>query len=211
MAVIETGDGTGNLQTIESNKSGRAVVLPRGAGYSVSAITGTMAAALAANSSIFVMRMNPSSTVLAFITRINIDWVTIAAFTTPVTAGRRLSLVRGSGAAASSGTATATMFKKDSSAAASQFNASVGGDARIATTGALTVTGITFETEERMANMLSSSGAAGNKNTDIMTGDASQAHPIILRPGELLALRNPVAMDAGGTWQVGILVDWYEK
>lgn len=31
------------------------------------------------------------------------------------------------------------------------------------------------------------------------------------RSGQLLAVRNPVAMDAAGTWQFSITVDYYEQ
>lgn len=211
MAVIETGDLTGHLQTIESNKSGRVIIMPRSQGYSVSAITGTMAAALAVNSSCFVMRLNPGSTVNAYITRLALSWVTIVAFTTPVTAGRRLSVFRGSGAAASSGTAIATAFKKQSDNSNSQFHSAAGGDMRVSATAALTVTGITFEAEEKFMLHLVGSGAAGNTKNQEYVGDASQAHPIVVRPGELIAVRNPVAMDAAGTWQLAVDIDWYEK
>lgn len=211
MAILESGDATGHLQTIEDNKAGRAVVLPRGEGYSVSTITGTMAAALAVNSTVFAMRLNPGSPVAAYITRLAISWATIAAFTVPVTAGRRLSVFRGAGAAASGGTAIANPFKKDSQVANSQFRSTAGGDIRVSTTAALTATGITYEVEEKFVVHLVGSGAAGNtKNADYV-GDAAQAWPILLRPGELLAVRNPAAMDAGGTWQMAVDIDWYEK
>ncbi len=28
--------------------------------------------------------------------------------------------------------------------------------------------------------------------------------------GQVLAIRNPVVMDAAGTWQLAVAVDWYE-
>ena len=40
--------------------------------------------------------------------------------------------------------------------------------------------------------------------------DANQHTPIILQPGQLLAVRAPVAMDAAGTWQFSITADYYE-
>lgn len=40
--------------------------------------------------------------------------------------------------------------------------------------------------------------------------DANQHTPIILQPGQVLALRAPVAMDAAGTWQFSITADYYE-
>lgn len=213
MAIIESGDGTGFKQTVEDNNSGRIVILPRGIGYSLTVITGTMAAALAANSTVFAMRLNPSSTKRAFITRLFASWVTIAAFTVSITAGRRLSMFRGVGAAASGGTAIATTFKKESTSAPSQFGSTLGGDIRVATTGTLTTTGITFEAEEKFTLHLTGSGTAGAGapvRTDTFVGDIGNSWSIIIRPGELLSIRNPVAMDAGGTWQLALDFDWFE-
>jgi site-specific DNA-cytosine methylase len=56
----------------------------------------------------------------AYITRVRLMYTTIVAYTTPVTAGRRLGLYRGAGAAASGGTAIADFTQKDASAPASQ-------------------------------------------------------------------------------------------
>lgn len=39
---------------------------------------------------------------------------------------------------------------------------------------------------------------------------ASESCPIILEPGQLIAIRNPVVMDAAGTFQVSVAVDWHE-
>ena len=56
-----------------------------------------------------------------------------------------VDVVRGSGAAASGGTSIPASLRKRSSAGPPQMDLAEGGDMRIATTGALTVTGITFE------------------------------------------------------------------
>ncbi len=203
LAVIE------NLDTGLNVVDGAAYVAvrPAGDGYSISGHSGTVAAALGANSSVFAMRLDPGTTRLAYIERIRIQFTTIVAFTTLVSAGRRLALFRGSGASTAGGTA-ASAVSKDSTSQPSEFLAVQGGDSRIASTGALTVTGITFETDPIAVFSLTHVGAAGAFSEWVW--DANQHTPIILQPGQLLAVRAPVAMDAAGTWQFSITVDYYE-
>lgn len=180
--------------------------------YSLSSVTGTIGAALAANSSVFAMRVDPGSSKNAWIRRMRITYTTIVVYTTPVTAGRRLALFRGSGAAASGGTALSTAIPgKDSTAANSEVQTSEGGDARISTTGALTVTGITFEAQELATMSLVHVGAAGASFDQEWLWDSGPEHPLVLRAGQLLAIRNPAAMDAAGTWQAAVTVDWCEN
>lgn len=38
----------------------------------------------------------------------------------------------------------------------------------------------------------------------------AESQPIQLDPGQALLIRNPQAMDAAGTWQLAVAVDWYE-
>lgn len=208
MAQIQ-GPG-GDVMVVESaGKAGRVVQVPRGAGYVLATQTGTMAAALGANSLVFAMRLDPSSSVRAFIDQLVIDFTTIIAFTTPLTAGRRLGLYRGAGAAPSGGTAIATVAHKHSTAAASQFKASEGGDARIATTAALTDTGITWESDPIALIPLLHLGAAG-AHEKFSLDFASEHHEVILEPGQVLGIRNPAAMDAAGTWELTVNAQWRE-
>lgn len=209
---ITLTDANGVNHQHESNvKSGRVVIAPRGDAFSVSSQTGTIAAALAANSSVFAMRLDPSAAPKrAFIERVRLAFTTIVAFTTSITASRRLALYRGALAAASGGTAIATVAKKHSASADSEFEAAQGGDIRIASTGALTVTGITFETNEFATMPLTHVGNAGNFLEEIFEFATTESAPIVLEPGQLLAVRNPAAMDAAGTWQLSVRVDWHE-
>lgn len=203
---------SGNIQEIISRKSALVSLQQRGNAFSLSSVTGTIAAALGANSSIFTMRLDPGAgNKKAYIERVRLTFTTIVAFTTPITAGRRLAIYRGSGAAASGGTALTTVAKKHSSSADSEVEVAQGGDARISTTGALTVTGITYETNEFATMSLVHVGAAGNFLEEVFEFNASEGAPIVLDPGQLLAIRNPVAMDAAGTWQLSIRTDWYEE
>lgn len=212
MSFLQDGRGIAANQAVEAtSKAARVCVVPRTTNsYAVAATSGIIAAALAANSSVFAMRLDPGAGVRAYIERMRVQVTTLTAFTTPVTAARRLALFRGSGAAASGGTALTPAAKWTAAAALSQFTAAEGGDARIASTGALTVTGITFETtslrEMSMAH-IGASGAFAEHNLEFSAGESC---PIILEPGQLIAIRNPVVMDAAGTFQLAVSVDWHE-
>jgi hypothetical protein len=208
---VQARGNAGVIAEVEPNRGLRSSIVCRGEGYSVCATTGTMAAALAANASVFAMRLDPSAgTRLAFIERIRLQWTTVVAFTTPVTVGRRLELYRGSGAAAAAGTAIAAAAQKSTTDQLSEFNTAQGGDMRISATAALTVTGITYETTPFAVMTLSHLGAAGAYGEVVFEFAATESAPIVLQPGQLLAIRNPAAMDAAGTWQLGVRVDWHE-
>lgn len=208
------GNPSGTGVDADAYKLGlRTGVVPRGAGHSISSVTGTIAAALASNSSVFAMRLDPAAgaSYKAYISRIRLQYTTIVAYATPITAGRRLALYRGAGAAASGGSGLTTAAKRDTADGNSQFNSAEGGDARISSTGLLTVTGITFETQEIRTCSLVHVGAAGasfEQSWEFNPGDA--AAELVLNQGELLAIRNPAAMDAAGTWQLAVNVDWIE-
>lgn len=209
--MILQGVVTGNTAEVTSKKSGLVSLQQRGDAFAVSSITGTIAAALGANSSVFTMRLDPSSAKRAYIERVRLQYTCLVAFTTPLTAGRRLALYRGSGATPSGGTAIATVAKKHSVSADSEMEAAQGGDVRISTTGALTVTGVTFETNELATMSLVHVGNAGNFFECVFEFASTESAPIVLEPGQLLAIRNPAVMDAAGTWQLSVRVDWYEE
>jgi hypothetical protein len=185
------------------------LLIPRGVAFCATGVTGTMAAALAGNSTVFAMRIDPGSSVLAYIERIRIMYTTIVTYTTPITASRRLALFRGSGAATSGGTALVPV-QKNTTLATSECLIANGGDIRISTTGTLTVTGITYETDPIRTMSLVHVGTAGNYVESLFEFHAGECAPVVLQPGQLLAIRNPAAMDAAGTWQMAINVDWYE-
>ena len=207
MAIIETG--AGSTQVLVENSAARTIVIARGVSHCVTGVTGTVAAALAANSTVFAMRLDPSSPVLAYIERIRIMYTTIVSYTTPVIESRRLALFRGTGAATSGGTALVPV-QKNTTSASSECLLANGGDIRIATTAALTVTGITYETPPIGTMSLVHVGNAGNYVESLFEFHAGECAPVILQPGQLLAIRNPAVMDAAGTWQMAVNVDWYE-
>lgn len=212
---LEGGDGAAKkacaVDTSASSLDALCItVLPNVGGAQLSSVTGTIAAALGANSSVFCMRLDPATSVNAYIYEVQLRYTTIVAYTTPVTAGRRLALFRGSGAACSGGTGL-TIAPTDDSTLNSEVSTAQGGDARIATTGALTVTGITFEADPIFTCGLVHVGAAGASTDCLWNKDSVNESPLILRPGQVLAIRNPAAMDAAGTWTLAVTVQWYER
>lgn len=209
MAIFKGGNKA-NSEVVVEEGAARTMIVPRGSGYAASATTGTIAAALAVNSAVFSMRLDPGSTVRAFIERIRLQWTCIAAFTTPVTVGRRLELYRGSGAAHTGGSAITAAHKKSPTSGGSEFDTALGGDMRVASTSALGASGITFEAPAIRSLSLVHVGNAGNFIERLWEFHATEAAPIQLEPGQLIAIRNPVVMDAAGTWTLGVDVDWHE-
>lgn len=210
MAVLQDPMVPANMARFEAGGSQRVTSGIVGDRYSQGNITGTMAAALAANSAIYAMRSNPGTSRKMRIHRIRLQWTTIVAFTTPITAGRRLAIFRGVGAAPSGGTTIGVTSEKDSLSPASQCDTLQGGIQLIAATGALTVAGITFEASPIRQMSLTHVGAAGAFTEALFDFDGDSGGPLILNPGELMAIRNPAAMDAAGTWQANVNVDWTE-
>lgn len=184
---------------------------PTGTNYVTSGKTGTIAAAAAAGACVFAMRLDPGSAKKAWIDMVKLRWTTIAAFTTPITATRSIVVTRGSGAATSGGTSIATATKKDTTYGLSEFDVALGGDIRIATTGALTVTGITWESTNIAEQTLIQVGAAGGY-VEAVYEYSNRNHAIELNPGEVLGVRvGPSAMDAAGTWVLNVEVAWRES
>lgn len=210
MAVIQGPDSAAIAVVELEGRALRTVTVPRGVGFVASGLTGTIAAALGANSSVFALRLSASSPVRAFVDRITLQFSTIVAFTTPVTAGRRLAVYRGAGTAApSGGTAIAAAPQKHSASAQSYCNAAMGGDIRVAATAGLTMTGVTLESNPVAAMDLVHVGAAGGFR-DMVFDFSADKHELVLEPGQVLAIVNPNAMDAAGTWQLTAGVQWRE-
>lgn len=191
--------------------AGSELAIRRGPAHSLSGTTGIIGAALAQNSAVLAMRSDPTAGASwhAYIARIRLEWTTIVAFTTPITAARRLGLYRGAGANTTGGTALAPVKRDTGNTTASEFLAASGGDSRIATTAALGGTP-TWEADPIREMSLVHVGAAGAYREAIWEFSDQTAGPFTLAPGELLGIRNPVVMDAGGTWQLAFTVDYNE-
>lgn len=183
----------------------RVLQFNRGYGYAVSGVSGTIAAALAQDSIILALFCAAQAGLAAnkrtgmYFDRIHLAVTTIAAFTTPVIAGRRLAVYRASGAAATGGTVLG-VAKKD----AVNAPASVCTDARIAAAALLTVAGITREANPIGTMDLTHVGAAGARQEFVFELAAPNNAPLAINANELLVVSNPVAMDAGGTFQLTV-------
>jgi hypothetical protein len=186
----------------------------RDAGQAGSALTGTVAAGLAADGVVWSLRypetvVMPSSSTLArrlYVQRIHVQYVTGTAYTTPVTLGRHLKLVRATapaGTANPSGGAAYTMVRKRSDGAETL------GIGRVATTGALTTTG--FVAEEPVQRMLlSMAGDSGSAYDEAWRFDNIEADALVLLPGQALFISAGALFDAAGTWELQVDVDAVE-
>lgn len=191
----------------------KSVVIGRGHAYTLTAQSGTIAAALAQDSILFALRCGAADGRSIYLDRISLAFTTIAAFTTPITAGRRLGLYRATnpGAEVSGGTdLLATIRQRDSD---SSVPATAAVKALIATTAGLTVGGLVREAAPFATLDLVSSGAAGariERIYELNAGVSCCEQP--LNPGEYVVVSVPQAMDAGGTWQLNVNeLSWFEQ
>lgn len=195
----------------------RVIQAQRGFGFCVSGQSGIIAAALAQDSVIFAARCSaqavaagtdPNAPKQMVLSRLRVAFTTITAFTTPVTAGRRFSLHRASNAGAEISAQTLLVaVKRDSRAPASIVT-----PIRIANTAGITVGGLTLETDPIAVFDLSHTGAAGGRAEFELTRAQLGAHPECINPGQYLAIKNPVAMDAAGTLNFSVIdCEWEEQ
>lgn len=165
-------------------------------GQSFAGVTGTIAAALAANASVFAARYPVAATKRFAVQWIHLHYVCIGAFTAPVTAGRRLALRRGSGGDPSGGT-DIDVVRNQSDLTSGTETLLTG---QVATTGALTMTDVTLETAARARLLVAHAGASGNDYDELWTFN----DPMILLPGQLFAIAAGATFDAAGTWQLSV-------
>lgn len=194
-----------------------------GAAWTLGATTGTMAASLGAgdatHGNIFLMRASTVATNLkaALITRMRLQWSTIAAFSTPVETGRWLGLYKfthpsGSGNGLATGGANVVPLANNAADTSSVFtlvNATPEwAEVQIATTATLVFVGTpTVAATPLRVWSLSHLGAAGANGEVEWTFPT----PIFLPNGTGIVLRNGAnALTAGGTWNLNISVDWNE-
>lgn len=188
-----------------------------GYGFALSAITGTMAASLAANSTIFTLRngfaMGGKGGLQAsalHIQRIRCKYTTIVAAAALTL--ERLALYKGGGASATGGTTLIPVAKRSLSRLSSAASLTTSGDARISTTATLTVTNTTFDADPSRSRALTSkSNVAGAFDDWIWEFGQDDTQELSLLPGQLIAIRNPVVFPATQTWQMQVDVDWRES
>ena len=188
-----------------------------GTGWTISATTGTMAAALGSASDVFTMRAYTDTTKAALVYRMRVQFTTITAFTTPVTAGRRLALYRfAQPAGASNGNPSANntnivplgLNPADTSSIFTLASATPNfGSMDIATTAAMTMgSNMTVAATPLRVLNLSHVGAAGGN----AEADWDFPTPVFLPAGYGLTIRPPANMDAAGTWHLAVTVSWTE-
>lgn len=182
-----------------------------GGHYGITAITGTIAAAIAANSQILQVRWADPSKLFVLLS-LSSSAQTATAFTTNWGADLELIIGHGATANGSGGSPLApigTANKMRPGMAATAFATS--GEIRVATTAALTAaTGQTLEP----AGIGYSSGAPFLTNTrepkDFLWDQRdSGGHPLILQAGDTMVVRTPNP-GATGTWHVGFAMRWLE-
>lgn len=190
--------------------------------YRVSLKTGVIGADQAANSCFFSLRPGFQEGVGAYrgiscVTRIRIQYTTIAAFTTPITAGRSLAIRESQSGNPTNGTRLDIPFFKGYGRPDTSLLQYLNGGAYISTTVPLDVT-----PRANIGNLLELSltglGAAGSSVDRIWDFGCDGSDPIVLSGNSgpfqagcaQLVLFNPVLMDPGGTFEVLVEADLCE-
>jgi hypothetical protein len=210
MAYIQSGAGTDLLSVGVTNKAAR-VQLFDGGGLALSPNANcymhawnsaiSAAATPGAGSSLFHIRNGGSSTVSCYIRQVRLEIMSLAAATTPQLVD--LELIRTTVADMSGGTAVtaANIGRKLSTTGNPQIS-----DFRHSTAmAALTTTSVVFGTQ--LATIVRSSLAS---TATIHEFDFTASGPVVLRPGEGLAIRNITGIGAAMTWTMKGHIEWDE-
>lgn len=178
-------------------------------GYRVSALTGTMAAGIAANSWIYVFRWT-DATALCVVEEILCDG--LAASGTAFAAGfGKVELKIGRAMSDSGSGGTALTLTGNNTKLRTAVGGTLMGAIRIATTAALTAPTATFDSQ---GSAQLSAGFPAVAGQQIIAPDTPlyrkprNGQPLILAASEGFAIR--VTVPATGTWQAGITTQWSE-
>jgi hypothetical protein len=164
-----------------------------------------VAAALAQNSSLFSMRLNPTSGKRVYLWAAYIRINAIAAFTAP---GGDLMLQRFSAATPTAG--TGLTLPGDIQKYRSDDPNTELSDVRFSNA-ALTVAGVAFDAGRGPAVYVPQLGANTIIDRNFYDPNTFQ-RPLELAAGEGFVLRNPIAaMGAGGTWLWSLALTWEER
>lgn len=217
MAIIE-GGSSGVLADVDgsSSKGLNVVIRPRdvAGAYRCGQQSGIIAAGT--NGLLFNLRNGPTAnTKRVYITRINFVMQVVTAAT--AAGALALQLVRTS-VANTSGGSTVVIFNKKAYAttanSACTNGGGEGGECRIASTGALTTTGVTIDSLVSgglFVNCTTTTPIIGNRFEYSLENDAGLEHLIELGSGEGLAINTSVAVPTGLTFVLGVSVSWSEK
>lgn len=202
---------SGAAMKVDSYKgTAHVTILPEGAPHALTGISGIIAATT--NGVLFAARLNPNldNDFRVYIERLFISWTTLTAFTT---AANIRSLLFGRSVANSgafSGGTAVNPAVKDSADNISQISSGQGGDARIATTAALTAPStITWDTNTLQVFDFAHAGAAG-ANARIDWNSIDGGGPIVLQPGQIFGIRTNGALDAAGTGVLTVVMEFVE-
>jgi len=220
MAIIQSGVSGSTLMTVDASRlAGRMSLQPyeQTGHYSVSAATGTIATATAANGQLFTMRWAPGTGALCLIDKITISVNQVAAFvTTGQAVGIAARILRGTTAVGSGGTqitVPSNSQKYRTSFATSGFTAGTS-DIRVATTGAVTsASGGTLDT-----NPLAVAAGAGSTTAFVnvipamttLVDSNNGRSPIILTNTDVLVIENNILLSNTVTYQMFVNVEWSE-
>jgi hypothetical protein len=220
MAIIQSGVSGSTLMTVDASRlSGRMSLQPyeQTGHYSVTAATGTIATATAANGQLFTMRWAPGTGALCLIDKITVSVNMVAAFVTTAQAiGIAARVLRGTTAVGSGGTqitVPSNSQKYRTSMATSGFTAGTS-DIRVATVGALTsASGGTLDT-----NPLAVAAGAGSTTAFVnvipamtpLVDSNNGRYPIVLTNTDVLVIENNLLLSNTGTYQMFVNVEWSE-
>jgi hypothetical protein len=222
MAVI-MNDTTTDLVDVDANALGVNIEeRPRGdvrGAYKCGGISGIIAAATASASALFALRNGPvQNRGNIIITSIHL---TCQVVTAPTVASATVGydLVKFSAVTALSGgtTLSARPFGKrpwgQYRISSAMPTAGFGGDIRIATTGALTLTGPVFGSAVVLmfTPTTTTTPAIGTFYETVLETHGDRDFPIMLAPGEGIAIRTTAATPTTFTHVIGVEVDWYES
>jgi len=221
MAVLEGGVSAALAGVgAEASSPLHTVRLPMsyGAGgfYRVAAVSGTMAAALGANSEIFQFRYVTAASRIALVYKISISAGALAAATAAGLVAFRLTAARAWTVAGTGGTRlslTGDNAQLRTAMATSEVN-----DAGISTTGALTAGTKTLDGVD-MAAVATGIGTGAITTTPSLTllpisalfdADGEGQHPLVLANQEGFIVRSGSAWPATMTWHFAVNVLWAE-
>lgn len=168
--------------------------------YSVCGYTGTIAAGIAANTSLMSMRFSSSSTRIAYVKKMRVDIAVITVGATGLIP-TPFGLQRFTSATPSGGSAFTPANLNESLDSATDMT-----DVR-ANASALTVTSVVFGSvidQVAVPVFISGSGPA-------YTWNIQPTYPIVLQAGDGLALRIQSVGPATQTWMFSFVAEWEEK
>lgn len=182
--------------------------------YSIALVSGSIAAPLAAGSTLFSMRWT-DATRLCLVRSVRVSAIVNGTITTAVNFDVEAIVVRGFSASDSGG--TAAVFTGNNNKMRTSFGSSLMGDMRISSTGALAVGTRTVDAQAE-GRLQGTTGTvigtqifgSGQGPIYIIDREPPGQYPLVLATNEGLLIRNPLVGPATGTFQLLVVVEWQE-